>query len=36
MAGHSKGVSTGTLFDLTDGSESSLSGFRGSLTVRWN
>ncbi len=32
----SMGVSTGTLFDLTDGSESSLSGFRGSLTVRWN
>lgn len=32
----SVGLSTGTLFDLTDGSETRLSGFRGSLTVRWN
>lgn len=32
----SVGVSTGTLFDPTNGSETSLSGFRGSLTVRWN
>ena len=32
----SVGISSGTLFDLTDGSETSLSGFRGSLTLRWN
>ena len=32
----SVGLSTGTLFDLTNGSETRLSGFRGSLTVRWN
>lgn len=32
----SVGISSGTLFDLTDGSETSLSGFRGSVTVRWN
>lgn len=32
----SVGLSTGTLFSTTDGSETRLTGFRGSLTVRWN
>ena len=32
----SLGFSTGTLFSTTDGSETRLTGFRGSLTVRWN
>lgn len=32
----SVGFSTGTLFSTTDGSETPLTGFRGSLTVRWN
>lgn len=31
----SVGLSTGSLFSTTDGTELSLSGFRGSLTVRW-
>lgn len=32
----SVGFSSGTLFSTTDGSETRLTGLRGSLTVRWN